>query len=250
MPLEIRAAGNGLWGRLQEPVRFGRRLGIGDQAMLLTQLALLVRFGLPVDRSLDMLRDQSAKGALRDALDRSVVKIRAGQSLSAAFADQKLLPAYGVGVLRAAERTGRLGDALAALAEQVTASAATRRHLVTALTYPALVLASTAVALAIVLLVVVPAFAPIFAGNEARLPTLTRVVLWTAALVEQWGWLLLAASAGGGILLAWAIGAQDRSEAAARLARHLPFRSLRLQYRGSQLLAVLGTLLTLSLIHI
>lgn len=242
--IDVRPARSGLAGKLTEPITLSRGVGIADQAMLLTQLALLVRFGLPVDRSIDLLRDQSAKGALRDALDRTVIKVRAGESLSQAFASQKILPDYAVGVIRAAEQTGKLGDALATLAEQLTASATTRRHLITALTYPALVLVSTILALGIVLTLVVPAFAPIFAGNEAQLPTLTLWVLRLSALIESWGWLIAAMLVAIVAGFLWIIMAQDQSERAAAFARRLPFRELRLQYRGAQLLAVLGTLLT------
>lgn len=244
VPLDIRSAKPTLVERLNEPVFLSRRLGLSDQAMLLTQLSMLVRFGMPVDRSLDMLRDQASSGAVRDVLARAVTKVRGGEGLARTFADLKLFPAYAIGVLQAAERTGKLGDALDALAERMTVAASTRRQLITALTYPALVFVSTLVALAIVLTIVVPEFAPIFAGEEERLPTLTRWVLWIAEVVNSWGWLLLA---GIGCLIVfgiWAVRAQDRSSLAAGVVQRMPLRKLRQQYQGAQLLGVLGTLLS------
>jgi type II secretory pathway component PulF len=69
-------------------------------------------------------------------------------------------------------------------------------------------------------------------------------VLGFSAIVERWGWLLLTVVLALVAGLAWTVMAQDRSPLAARFARRLPFRRLRLQYRGAQLLAVLGMLLT------
>ncbi|HMJ93201.1 MAG TPA: type II secretion system F family protein, partial [Allosphingosinicella sp.] len=221
-PLEVKSGAMGLMDRLNQPVRFGRALGIAEQSLILTQLATLIRAGLPVDRSLDLLRDQSPRPSQRDLLALVLAGIRSGQSLAFALEQRDAFPGYVIGVVRSAERAGRLGDALTALSERLTVSAATRRQLVTALTYPAAVLIATLIALALVLTMVVPQFEPIFAGQEEKLPTLTRGVLALSAAVTGNGLILLAAL----VLIPVAAIILLRSEAGGALLqrgrRHIP----------------------------
>src|SRR5688500_18489064 len=241
-PLEVKSGAMGLVDRLNQPLNLGRSLGIGEQSLILTQLATLIRAGLPVDRSLDLLRDQSPRPAQRDLLALVLAGIRSGQSLAFALEQRDAFPGYVIGGVRSAEKAGRLGDALTALAEQLTASAATRRQLVTALTYPAAVLIATLIALALVLTIVVPQFEPIFAGQEDKLPTLTRAVLALSSAVNDNGLILLAAL----ILIPTAAIVFLRSEAGGALLqrgrRHIPGLMLRDQYLAAQFTGVFATL--------
>jgi type II secretory pathway component PulF len=241
-PLEVKSGAMGLIDRLNQPVRIGRALGIAEQSLILTQLATLIRAGLPVDRSLDLLRDQSPRAAQRDLLALVLAGIRSGQSLAFALEQRDAFPGYVIGVVRSAERAGRLGDALTALAERLTASAATRRQLITALTYPAAVLIATLIALVLVLTMVVPQFEPIFAGQEEKLPTLTRAVLVMSSAVTGNGLFLLAAM----VLIPVSAIVLLRSEAGGALLqrgrRHIPGMMLRDQYLAAQFTGIFATL--------
>jgi general secretion pathway protein F len=241
-PIEVKSGALSLMDRLNQPLAFGHRLGIAEQSLILTQLATLIRAGLPIDRCLDLLRDQAPRPSQRDLLAQVLAGIRSGQSLAFAFEQQSAFPAYVIGVIRSAERSGRLGEALTSLAERLTASAATRRQLVTALTYPAAVLVATLLALALVLVLVVPQFEPIFAGQEARLPTLTRAVLALSGLVTGHGWLLLTLL----ILLPLASVLFLRSPAGGALIqrgrRRIPGVILRDQYLAAQFTGIFATL--------
>lgn len=241
-PLEVKSGAMGLVDRLNQPVRFGRALGIAEQSLILTQLATLIQAGLPVDRCLDLLRDQSPRASQRDLLALVLAGIRSGQSLAFALEARDAFPGYVIGVVRSAERSGRLGDALTALAERLTASAATRRQLITALTYPAAVLIATLIALVLVLTMVVPQFEPIFAGQEEKLPTLTRAVLAMSSAVTGNGLFLLAAM----VLIPVAAIVLLRSEAGGALLqrgrKHIPGMMLRDQYLAAQFTGIFATL--------
>ena len=241
--IEIRTGKASLAERLNRPVGFGSGVGRAEQALVLTQLALLIRSGLPVDRSLDLLREQAPQARLRDLLAEVLARVRGGATLAAALEDRGAFPAYATGVIRSAERSGRLGDALASVAERMSRAAATRRRLVTALTYPAAVLAASLLALLLVLTQVVPQFEPVFAGEEERLPTLTRAVLWMSATMREQGLLLLLLLIGLP-LLAW-LGVRSRAFAAlgAEYRHRIPGMRLRDQYLAAEAVGVLGTLL-------
>lgn len=244
-PLDVRSGTPTILERLNQPVRIGRGgLGLAEQSLILTQLAMLVQSGLPVDRSLDLLRDQSPRARQRELLGEVLAKVRGGSGLSDALKERKVLPAYAIGAIRSAERSGRLGEALTSLAGQMQAAAATRRQLITALTYPAAVLVATFLALLLVLTLVVPQFEPIFEGEEDRLPTLTRGVLALSRATTDHGLLLLAVlilpplclwlflrSPGGGAFLQ-------------RHRNRIPGMKLRDQYLAAQLTGIFSTLLS------
>ena len=186
-PLDVRTGTPGLIEKLNQPMDFGRKLRLSEQSLILTQMATLVETGLPVDRSLDLLRDQAPRARQRDLLGMALTMVRGGSGLAAAFEGLKCFPDYVIGVLRAAERSGKLGQALRSVADRLNRSAATRQQLITALTYPAAVLTATVLALVLVLTTVVPQFASVFEGEEARLPTLTRFVLALSAAATAHG---------------------------------------------------------------
>jgi general secretion pathway protein F len=243
IPLDIRSGSLTLLDQLNRPISIGRGLRLSEQSLLLTQLAMLIRAGLPVDRSLDLLREQATRGAQRDLLAGVVAKVRSGGSLASAIDELGSFPGYVTGVIRAAERAGRLGDALTTLAERMTLAVATRRQLITALTYPAAVLAATCLAVLLVLTQVVPQFEPIFVGEEDRLPSLTRSVLALSRAVTDHARILLLVIVAIPVCM-WIAVRSDAGGALLTRYRHwIPGLALRDQFLAAQFTGILGTLL-------
>lgn len=242
-PIDVRSGAPSLAERLNQPVRIGKRLGLAEQSLVLTQLAMLVQSGLAVDRALDLLRDQAPRAGQREMLGQALGRVRSGCGLARALDEAEAFPAYVIGVIRSAERSGRLGEALVSLADRMNAAASTRRQLVTALSYPAAILATTLIALLLVLVVVVPQFAPVFEGEEARLPVLTKWVLALSHLATHWGALFLAL----GVVIPLSLWLLLRGAAGSALVqrhrRHVPGLKLRDQYLAAQLAGMLSTLL-------
>jgi general secretion pathway protein F len=241
-PLEINSGTMNLIERLNQPVGLRKRIGRAEQSLIMTQLAMLIRSGLPIDRSLDLLREQSPKAKQAEILGQILGVIRSGGSLSAGFEQQAVFPAYVVGVIRSAEQSGRLGAALTNLAQSMTASTATRRQLVTALTYPLAVLAATFIALILVLVVVVPQFEPVFAGEEARLPTLTRGVLALSSAVTNHGLLITGAISSTILMAIGALRSRTANGLTQAFRHHIPGLGLRDQYLAAQFTGILATL--------
>jgi len=241
-PIEITTGSPSLIERLNQPIRRGG-LRLAEQSLFLTQLASLVRSGLPVDRSLDLLQEQAPRAAQRDLLARVLNRIRGGGSLASGLEELDSFPRYVIGVVRAAERGGQLGSALTSVAARLAEAASTRRQLISSLTYPAAVLVATFSSLGLVLTVVVPQFEPVFQGEEARLPTLTRVVLALSRTVADYGWGLLL------VALAVPVGLWLFLRSAGGIAfvaqhRHrIPGLDLRDQYLAAQFTGIIGTLI-------
>jgi type II secretory pathway component PulF len=240
--IEVRSGKASLAERLNQPVKLRRGIGLAEQSLVLTQLALLVQSGLPVDRSLDLLREQAPRAPQRALLAEVLAQVRAGRGLASGFEDQNVFPVYVVGVIRSAERAGRLGEALDSVAHRMSRAAATRRQLVMALTYPAAILVATLLALMLVLLVVVPQFEPVFAGEEQRLPTLTRAVLAASGVAIDHGLFLLIGLVACFTLL-WLFLRSGRARLGAGFRKIVPGMRLRDQYLAGELMGLLATLL-------
>jgi len=241
--LDIRSGAMGLAERLNQPMRLGSKLGIHEQALLLTQLAMLTGSGLPIDRSLDLLRDQSTRAVQRDLLAEALNRVRAGGGLAQALERTASFPDYVIGVVRSAERSGRMVDALTGLAGRLRLAASTRRQLITALTYPAAVMAATLIALLLVLTMVVPQFEPVFEGEEDRLPSLTRLVLALSRGVTGHGGGLLLVIGGAIAGLVLFLRSDAGRLALDRHRNRLPGMHLRDQYIAAQFTGILATLI-------
>jgi type IV pilus assembly protein PilC len=176
------------------------------------QLASLLRAGLPLAPSLELLADTRAASSAKrrngmprivGALARDIV---AGVSFSQALRARAGLfgPLYGQ-LVAVGEASGALADVLARLADDRERAAAQRAKVRAALTYPAAILV-LAIALTAALLVwVVPTFKQIFDGFGAALPAPTQAVLALSGALAQWsvpaGVLVIASGAGFARLL-------------------------------------------------
>jgi len=158
----------------------GRELALFSQ-----QLARLLKAGLPLDRALEILATL--------ARDRRVLeRVRDGASLAEAMAAQERAfpPAY-VSMVRAGEAGGALQGVLARVADFLVRSEAIRQKVVSALIYPAILTVVAAGSVALVLIVVLPQFQPLFEEAGARLPTSTRIVMAAGDIVRGYWWTIL-----------------------------------------------------------
>ena len=237
-----------------------RRAGVGGTALRLRgrhgpgrrefilfnqELATLLKAGLPLVESLDILRRRVDNPAFRSMLDDVHERVRGGDALSAAFAAQRPpLPGVYIASLTAGEKSGSLEPVIRRYVDHARLLAAVRRKTLSALIYPAVLLALSLVVVAIIVLQVVPAFADFYDGFDAELPLATRTIVAASAFVRGALPALLALLAAAAIAV-WAWG--RRPGAALPLDRLL----LRLPGAGgiagkfatSQLARTLATLL-------
>ena len=187
--------------------RFRRRQQPGRREFILfnQELATLLKAGLPLVGSLDILRRRVDNPAFRAMLDDIHDRVRGGEALSAAFAAQQP-PAPGVYIasLTAGEKSGSLESVIRRYVAHARLLAAVRRKTLSALIYPAVLLALSLVVVAVIVLQVVPAFADFYDGFGAELPLATLaivaasdfvrgalpaiVVLLAAAVAGAWAW--------------------------------------------------------------
>jgi type IV pilus assembly protein PilC len=157
--------------------------------------ATLIRAGVPIRRSLDVVIDSCRDGRLREALRSVSSDIESGSELSSAMARRpREFRPLQVALVRAGELGGALDEILERLAALLERNVAVRKRLQSALAYPVIVACG---ALALVLFLVgstVPAFASMFAEMNVPLPWSTRVLIVTGdALKNPAVWLALTA---------------------------------------------------------
>jgi type IV pilus assembly protein PilC len=164
------------------------------------QFATLVQAGLPLLTAVDMLRDLTQDRILKTALRRVSADINGGSSLSDALrAHPHVFSSIYVNMVDAGEVGGTLPIALQRIAVYMETAKALRDRVVSAMIYPAVVLAVAGTAVAAILTFVVPVFAGLFASEGLALPLSTRILLAASAAIHSYWYLLL----GGAALIVW-----------------------------------------------
>ena len=158
------------------------------------QIAGLVTSGLPLERALTALTDESEDERQRNLLASLRAEVNAGSTFAKALAQHpREFSSIYTAVIGAGEQSGSLGQVLERLADDLEEQQALKSKLIGAALYPAIV---TLVAIVIVLFLVgyvVPQVANVFAGTKRALPFLTVAMLAISDFVRNYGWLVLIA---------------------------------------------------------
>ena len=225
---------------------FRQRQVRGDLLLVFCQeLAALLKAGLPLYQSLDVMLERQRDALFRRSLQNVRERVKSGTSLSDAFhAEGALYPPIFSASLVAGERSGALETVLRRFVQYLRLNQALKRKAIAAAVYPTLLLTMMAALVALLLVFVIPKFESFYEGLDYQLPLLTRVLIAVGtALSNNLVFILLA------LLAAW-IGAAlwlRRPGSGVMLDRglmRLPFvgRLLRM-YATSQLSRTLATLL-------
>lgn len=168
-----------------------------DLIFFITQLSTYIKAGIPLVESLKILSRQY-KNANYQRIFRSLIyELSMGASLSDAMDKQGVaFPKLLINMVKVSEMTGELPEALDDMAEYYTEIDRTRKQMITALTYPAIIFVVAIAAIIFIMVWVVPRFVTIYSSMEgAELPGITQFVLNASKfLQEKWLWLILGIS--------------------------------------------------------
>jgi len=168
------------------------RITQDDIAIVTRELATLLKAGLPLDRSFEILINLAATPRIAELLGKIRNEVRGGSALSKALDAQRgMFSRFYVNMIRAGEAGGSLPTVLLRLAEYLERSKALRDNVTASLTYPAFLAVISVFAVAFLLAGVVPRFKPLFATTGKAIPFITQVVLFMGDFVKNWGALLL-----------------------------------------------------------
>jgi general secretion pathway protein F len=212
----------------------GRTLPLAAQAMLARELATLLKADLPLDEVLRLIALQPRIGRpARQLALAALDRIMAGAALSDALAlgggtggggsgGGAVVPQQFWRLVRAGETGGTLPQVLDELAAFLEQSARLRGQVVTAMLYPAILLAAALAAVLVVVLLLVPAVVPLFQEARVAPPLLITALLTVQRALTASVPLTLAAAAVSAGLLAWCAGSARGRTLRGRLALRLP----------------------------
>jgi general secretion pathway protein F/type IV pilus assembly protein PilC len=173
--------------------RGGKRVGSRQMATFYSQLADLLRSGVPLLRSLEILERQSTAPALSDILREVHVKVADGTSLADAMAQYPgAFNELGVSMVRAGQEGGFLEDVLERIAVFTEHQEDLKAKVIGALAYPAFLALTGFIVLNVLIIFFVPKFQPIFDKLESKgeLPALTQgLIAVSQALQTHFVWL-------------------------------------------------------------
>jgi MSHA biogenesis protein MshG len=164
-----------------------------DVQLFSRQLYTLMRAGVPILRSLTGLIESTTNAAFARVIASLKESLEAGRDLSTAMRQHPAVfsPFY-IAMVRVGEATGRLDEIFLRMFEHLEFERETRARIKEALRYPTFVLIAMVVAVAVINVFVIPAFAKVYAGLGAELPLMTRILIETSRITIDYGWLMLA----------------------------------------------------------
>jgi type IV pilus assembly protein PilC len=222
-----------------------RRVKMADFLVFNQEMIALLKAGLPVVRSFEILLERQESAALRAVLSDVKDRVNAGASISDAFAEQgDIFPRLYWTSLKAGEKSGEIESVLRRYLKYQKTVIAISRKVVSTLVYPAILLTLSAVLIALLMTVVIPKFQEFFADFHADLPLLTVIVVGIAGFLRDNAlWLFPAIFFGAWLLWRWVRTPAGRSWADGALLK-LPFLGgLFLRFAITQFTRSLATLL-------
>ncbi|HEY1433830.1 MAG TPA: type II secretion system F family protein [Thermoanaerobaculia bacterium] len=178
------------------------RVKMGEFLIFNQELIALLKAGLPVVRSFEILLERQKNPTLRRVLTDVRERVNSGMSISEAFAEEgDLFPRLYWTSLKAGEKSGEIEAVLRRYLKYQKTVIALTRKVVSTLVYPAILIVLSAGLITILMTYVIPRFTEFFADFNADLPLLTVVVLSIATFLRT-NILFLAAAIGGGGYLA------------------------------------------------
>ena len=176
-----------------------------EKLLFARQLHTLLRSGVPILSALTGLQESSDGALMRQTLQQVRRSLESGQELSLALAQHpKVFDTFYVSMVRVGEMTGRLDEVFKRLFEHMEFEIFMRQQVKSALRYPSFVIIAMVAAIAVINLMVVPAFATVFSSFGADLPWATKLLIGSSRLTLEYGWALaLGAVAGFFALRRW-----------------------------------------------
>ena len=180
-------------------VTFGGRVNDQKIAVFYEQLASLISNGVPILKSLTILKEQTQIPVFKDALDDVIGRVEEGEALSDAFARHpKIFSEMAVNMSRAGAEGGFLEDALTRVAAFTEQQAELKSRTVGALIYPAVLATIGTLVVTVLLVFFVPKFGELFdqLRDKGQLPAITDWLLGFSGFLRSYLiWILLAIAA-------------------------------------------------------
>lgn len=223
----------------------GAKLSTNQLAVLTRQFSTLVAAGMPLVEALKALSEQIDQTALRTVISDVTDRVNEGSTLANSLREHpNIFPRLYVNMVASGESSGSLDMVLLRLADLLESQAALRRKIVSALTYPTLMMVLCFAVIMLLLAYVVPQITTIFEDQGATLPLPTRVIIAMSDFVQAYWWLMFGLLAAGIVSLRLYIRTERGRRRVDKLLLRLPvIGGLKLKLATSRLARNLGMML-------
>lgn len=183
-------ASSGAWRQLFA----GGRPEASDLIFFARQIYTLVKAGVPLTRGLAGVAQSTRNPALKRAVLELIADIEAGRELGEAMARHpNVFSPMFVNMVRVGESSGSLEQAFLLMSGYLERDREIRARIKAALRYPAMVIVAMVIAVAILMIFVIPVFANFFARNDAALPLPTTIIIGVSNFTADW-WMVIGAA--------------------------------------------------------
>jgi type IV pilus assembly protein PilC len=170
----------------------GKRITALDIALFTRQMATMMKAGVPLLQSFDIIGEGFDNPNMRKLVDEVKQEVAAGNSFAAALRKKpQYFDELYCNLVDAGEQAGALDTLLERVATYKEKSESLKAKIKKAMTYPLAVVFVAVIVTGVLLVKVVPQFQSVFAGFGAELPAFTVMVIGLSEFLQAWWWLLL-----------------------------------------------------------
>src|SRR5437660_1951773 len=182
LPMEIRPRG---WSLSFRPRKRRQTIKPDDFILFNQQFVALIRAGLPILKSLDLLKDQIRNPLLRHHIVNVRDRVFSGALLSEALRAQGVFPTVYTASIFAGERSGNLVEVINRYVQYEKTVLSVRKRFLNSLIYPTFLIVLAIVMVGIILTYVIPKFAQLYADLNTPLPITTRLLIAISATIQS-----------------------------------------------------------------
>ncbi len=180
-------------------IQFFLRVPLQEKILFTKNLALSLRSGISLVRSLQFFRNQTRNRSFRKILDSAIEDVNRGLFLSASFAKyERVFGELFINIIKIGETSGNLPENLTYLGDELKKKADLRKKVRGASIYPIIIFIATIAIAVSMILFVFPKILPLFQNLKAELPLTTRLLIKLSELIAKQG---LALAVGAAVFL-------------------------------------------------
>src|SRR5215475_4988571 len=181
LPIAIRSRGGSFSLR---PRKRRQTVNPDDFILFNQQFVALIRAGLPILKSLDLLKDRIANPLLRQHISDVRDRVFSGALLSEALRAQGIFPVVYTASVFAGERSGNLVEVINRFVQYEKTILSVRKRFLNSLIYPTFLVVLSVVMIAVILTYVIPKFGELYKDLNTPLPVTTRVMIATSNTIR------------------------------------------------------------------